>query len=126
MADLIFPGTTATGPVGNLPDNVDLQIWQGDRVHFFLLFQDSDNNAVDLSTVTVDAVMRQDFAATVEVPFTCTPTGVLGQVEVYLPTSVSATLSPGSYIWSVSLTETNGDVRTMAAGDVTVYAEVDK
>ena len=48
----------------------------------------------------------------------------LGVVEVFLPSSVTSTLLPGSYIYDFQITFTDGNTRTYLAGDVTVYPEV--
>ena len=128
MADIIFPGEAPEGDIGitRLPNNVDFSIWQGDVQLFYVRFTDGDGLPIDLTGYTAQAVVRQGLGTGTEYTFDCDIQGVdNNEVKVYMPSSVTATLSPGDYAWNLQLTDSNSDVRTYLAGDVKVYAEVD-
>lgn len=129
MADIVFPGSTPLEDLGTtkLPNNVDMVFWRGDAQTYILALTAGDGTAIDLSGYTAKAALKAGFDATTKYDFTCTISGtVQGQVTIYLPTSVSATIPAGSYVWDFKLVDTaSGDQRTYLAGDVTVYDEVD-
>lgn len=128
MADIIFPGEAPEGDIGitRLPQNVDFSIWQGDVQLFYIRFADPDNNPIDLTGVTAQAVLRPSPGTGTEYPFTCAIQGEFNnEVRVYMSSAVTSTLTPGDYVWNFQLTDSSGDVRTYLAGDVKVYAEVD-
>jgi hypothetical protein len=128
MADLIFPGATPPPPVlgaTRLPSNYDLAIWQGDSWGpFDIEVTGAGGTPVSLSGRTPTAVIRETLTSEEEWVITCTVNND-NHVQVYMPSAVTKTMEAGSYVWNLQMTDTNGDVRTYLAGDVTVYAEVD-
>lgn len=126
MADIVNPGQPAGGPLnaGAMPANYDLSIYKGDAVDFFVLVKNSAGTPVDLTGHTPKASLKSDYSDATQDEFTCTVTGVTGQVRVYMSPAATAALVPGSYIWDFQITPASGDTRTYLAGDVTVYNEV--
>ena len=125
MADLVFPGSAGTTlNAAALPANNDLIIYKGDYVELFVTIKDSTGTAISLVGSTPKAQLKNDYSDQAPKSFTCTLTGTTGQVKIYLPSSITSTLLPGSYIWDFQVTFASGDTRTYLAGDVTVYNEV--
>lgn len=122
MADIVYPGGTAGGPINGstMPSNYDLKIRRGDYIEFFMLLKNS-GVAVDLTGLEPTARLRTGFNDPAPISFTCTKTGVTGEVRVFLSsTETSNLLSSSSYIWDFKLTNTLGEVRTYMVGDVEV------
>lgn len=126
MADIIFPDETPIGVLGQtrLPENVDLVFWKGDSQEFIIKFKDDAGNPLVLTGYTPAAVMKASFNSSTSYTFTTTIQNG-NEVRVYLPSTISKTITAGDYVWNLQLTAPNGDVRTYLAGDITVYAEVD-
>lgn len=125
MADIVFPGQTAGALNGDaMPANQDLVIYKGDYVELFVTVNDALGAPVDLTGQTPKAQLKADYDESYAISFTCSLPGPTGQVRIYLPSSVSSTLVPGSYIWDFQVTNATGQTRTYLAGDVTVYNEV--
>jgi hypothetical protein len=127
MADIVRPGESAGGPLnaGALPNNYDLAIYKGDFVELYVTVKDSNGVAINLTGYVPKAQIKTDYdAVSATGEFTCTLTGVTGQVKIYLSSTASATLPVGSYIWDFQLKRPDNDVRTYLTGDVTVYPEV--
>lgn len=126
MADIIFPGDTPQGMLGSskLPTNLDLTIWQGDAQEFIVTLTAAEGAPINLSGCTAQAVIRGDFTAPIQYPFTCTIQNT-NQVKVYMSSAMCATIAAGDYVWNFQITNGAGDVRTYLAGDVKVYAQVD-
>jgi hypothetical protein len=126
MADLVFPGedSSTTLNSGAMPQNIDLEIYKGDYVRVFVVILDEDDTPKDLTGYTARASLKLDYEDDAPIDFTCTVTGEPGEVEVYLPSALSSTLIPGSYIWDIEIVDGDGDSRTYFTGDVTVYDEV--
>ena len=126
MADIVYPGQTAGGPLnsGALPANNDLVIYKGDFMRLLVTIKDSLGAPVDLTDSVPKAVLKSDYSDRDPKPFVCTLTANPGEVEIFLSSAVTSTLLPGSYIWDFQITFTDGETRTYLAGDVTVYNEV--
>jgi hypothetical protein len=126
MADLVFAGDTPSGVLNSsaMPLNYDLEIYKGDYVEVFVVVSDDNDQPIDLSDYTAEASLKSNYDDSTPVDFTCTVTGVLGQVRIYLPSTVSSTLTAGDYIWDFQVTNPDGDARTYIAGDVVVHNEV--
>jgi hypothetical protein len=125
MADLVFPGQGGTSlNSAALPASNDLVVYKGDYVEIFVTIKDSSGTAISLAGATPKAQLKSDYNDRNPKDFTCTQPGPTGQVRIYLPSSTTATLIPGSYIWDFQVTFAGGDTRTYLAGDVTVYNEV--
>jgi len=128
MADIVYPGDTAGGPINSsaMPSNWDLKIYEGDTVRFTVTVTDANDVPINLTGYSAAAQLKTSFSDATPVAFTCTiTTPASGVVEVYLAPATTAALIAGtSYIWDFQLTEPDGDVRTYLAGDVTVVPEV--
>lgn len=104
---------------------MDLEMWQGDALKFYVALSDKDGTPVDLSQLTVAAEMRTNFSSTTVYAFNCSVIDAAnGKAQVYMSSATSRTIPPGSYVWSLQMTDAAGDVHTYLAGDATVYAEV--
>lgn len=128
MTDLVFPGETPGAPLNSdsMPANHDLYIYKGDYVELFVVLNDDEDVPLDLTGYSAAAQLKLDYEDVSPVDFTCTIVAPAtdGRVRIYLPTTASSTLEPGSYIWDFQIENPDGDVRTYLAGDVTVYDEV--
>lgn len=127
MADIVYPGQTP-GQVLNedsLPTNSDVVIYKGDYVEFFVPLKDAAGAAIDITGWTARAVLKSDYNDRAPKPFTCTISdAVAGIVKVFMSSTQTTELLPGSYIWDLEAENTDEEVRTFYAGDVTVYNEV--
>ena len=126
MADIVNPGASAGGPLnaGSMPSTYDLDIYKGDYLELYVTIKDSAGNPINLTGFTPKAQLKADYSAGTAVDFTTTITGVTGQVKIYLSSTTSSSLTPGSYIWDFQITDTSGQTRTYLTGDVTVFNEV--
>ncbi len=126
MADLVYTGKTDATLLNAsaMPTNADMQIYKGDYVEIFVTVKDSLDVPLSLTDITPRASLKVDYSSTESTPFICTKTGEPGEVRIYLPSSVSATLSNSSYIWDFELVNLDDDSRTYLTGDVTVLSQV--
>lgn len=126
MADIVFPGVPAGGPLGQdyLPANYDLVLYKGDYLPFAVTLQDSDDNPLDLTGFTAKCSIRATFGAVDSFDATCTITPLAGKVDIVFPSSVTSTMDAGSYIWDFQITDPDENNRTYLTGDVTVWGEV--
>lgn len=126
MADIVFPGEAAGGPINqdHLPENYDLVLYKGDTFTMNLSFTDSNNVVLDLTGYVAKCQIRSTFSAVTSYDAACTVDGPSGTVTVKFDAATTETISAGSYVWDFQLTSAGGDVRTYLAGDVTVYDEV--
>lgn len=112
--------------VGALPKKVDLSIYQGDDFFMTVWVRDDTGELVDLTGYSVRSEIRgRSDAATTLATFTTTISAA-GRVDVRLPSSVTATLTPGTAVWDLELTDpaTGGRVMTPCAGNVSITAGV--
>lgn len=126
MADIVFPGTTTQNVLnsGALPSNNDLIIYKGDYVELIVTLKDASNVPLNLVGTTPSAMMKTDYSDRAPKIFTCTLTGTPGEVRIFMSSTITSQLLPGSYIWDFQVTSATGETRTYLAGDVTVYNEV--
>jgi hypothetical protein len=127
MADLVFSGSTPQGVLNSdaMPLNYDMKIYKGDFVEVFVTVSDDNNVPIDLTGYTAEASLKLNYTDSSPVDFTCTLTApTLGQVKIYLASTISSALVPGDYIWDFQIVKPNGDARTYIAGDVKVLNEV--
>jgi len=126
MADIVFPGMAAGGPIGQdyLPANYDLVLYKGDYLPFTVTLKDSQGNAIDLTGHTAKCSLRTSFDAVESFDADCTITPSEGTIDIVFPSSLTSTLTASSYIWDFQVTDEDGNNRTYFAGDVTVYSEV--
>lgn len=127
MADIVFPGTATAGVSlnsGAMPANNNMDIYKGDYVELFVTIKDSTGAALVLTGSTPRAQLKTDYLDQAPLDFTCSLTGVTGQVRIYLPSETTSLLVPGSYIWDFQVTSSSAQTRTYLAGDVIVYEEV--
>ncbi|QOI67430.1 hypothetical protein SEA_BEUFFERT_28 [Streptomyces phage Beuffert] len=126
MADIVFPGNAAGGPIGQdyLPANYDLVLYKGDYLPFAVTLKDSDNEPLNLTGFTAQCSVRATYDSNTAYDAECTITPLAGKVDIVFPSSLTSTMSAGSYIWDFQITDPEENVRTYFTGDVTVYAEV--
>jgi hypothetical protein len=128
MADLIYPGESPQADIGltRLPENVDFSMWQGDKQDFLIVMTNEDDTPIDLTDFTAEAVIRASFTAVETYDFECTIQGVdNNEIYIYMGSDITDTIPAGDYVWNLQITDSNGDVRTLLAGDVRVLAQVD-
>lgn len=128
MADIVYTGETPKSVLNAdaMPANFDMKIYKGDYVELFIIVEDSASNPLDLTGLVPRSNLRLNYFDEAAVSFTCTLTGVAGEVRIYLPSSASRNLAVGSYIWDFEIVKPNGDSRTYLTGDVEVLNEVTK
>ncbi len=128
MADIVFPGLSAGGPIGQdyLPANYDLVLYKGDYLPFAVTLKDVSQNPLNLTGYTAKCSIRQNYDSSDAFDAECTITAEDGKVDVVFPSSLTSTLSAGSYIWDFQVTDQDGNTRTYFTGDVTVYGEVSR
>lgn len=127
MADIVFAGETSGGPLNAdaLPQNYDLVLYKGDYVRLNVLVRDAQGVPVSMVGATPKAQLKSDYTDRDPKEFTCSVDfQAEGLIELYLPSSITSLLLPGSYIYDFQVTYENGDTRTYLAGDVTVINEV--
>lgn len=89
-----------------------------------ITLRDDQGALLNLTGFTAAASIRPTQQSETTYPFTPTTTPAQGLVALVLPSTISATLTPGTYVWDFQLTDASGNVRTYITGDVTVYDEV--
>lgn len=126
MADIVFPGKAAGGPLGQeyLPANYDLVLYKGDFFQVAVTLKDSLGDPINLSGYTAQCSIKANLGATDSFNAMLTVTPELGKVDILFPSSVTSLLNAGDYVWDMQLTDVDGNVRTYFAGDVKVYGEV--
>jgi hypothetical protein len=107
-----------------MPQNYDLSIYRGDYVEIIVTVKDSFGAPVDLTGSTSKAQLKENYGSSSAIDFTCTPTGVTGQVNISLSSADTSALTANSYIWDFQITDSNGRTRTYLAGDVVAFNEV--
>lgn len=127
MADIVFPGKDVGGVLGRdfLPSNFDIELYKGDYFPLRVTLVQPDLTPLNLTGYTASAQVRANYGDPVVYNFTVTIAAPeTGVVDLVLPSSVSAGIEPGSYIWDFQIREPSGNTRTYIAGDITVYNEV--
>lgn len=126
MADIVFPGVPAGGPLGQdyLPANYDLVLYRGDYLPFAVTLKDSDDAPLDLTGFSAKCSIRTNYDAVSSFDAECTITPLAGKVDIVFLSSVTSTMTAGSYIWDFQITDPDDNNRTYFTGDVTVYGEV--
>lgn len=127
MADLVFPGELAAVTLNTdaMPINTNLELYKGDYVELFVVVKDDADVPINLTGYTARASLKLTYSDGSPVHFVCTiPTPANGTVKIYLSSTTSSTLVPGSYIWDFEIINAESDSRTYLAGDVVVNAEV--
>jgi hypothetical protein len=126
MADIVFPGVPAGGPLGQdyLPANYDLVLYKGDYLPFAVTLKDSDNVPLDLTGFTAKCSIKASFSAVDVYSAECTITPLSGRIDIVFPSSVTSTLAVGSYVWDFQITDPDNNNRTYFTGEVTVHGEV--
>ena len=111
----------AASKIDATPGQLNLTLYQGDDFWMNIGVTDPNNNPVNLTGCTPKAsVEAQD--GSWSALFVSTVSG--STVSLHLSHAVAATLVPGSAVWDVQVTDTNGYVTTLMAGAVTVVPEV--
>lgn len=103
--------------VAALPDNVPMDIYQGDDLYFVVTVI-----GLDLTGATGLAQIRRYPSSTVHVDMGVVIVGS-DTVQVSLSAAASAVLQPGANVWDLQVL-VNGRIRTLATGVATVHAQV--
>lgn len=125
----MFPGQPVGGVLGRdlLPSNFDLEVYKGDFLPLEIDLLNPDGTPLNLTGYIASAQIRANFGDPVIYNFTAEiPAPTTGVVKLTLPSTVSAGIAPGHYVWDFQVTDGSGNVRTYLAGDVTVFNEVTK
>lgn len=125
MADIVYPGQLASGPIGaaQLPANYDLVLYRGDYISMNVKLKDSTGTPLDLTGYTAKCSIRKDYATVESFDATCTVDEANGSVLVEFPSSVTQVIGSGDYIWDFQTT-IDGNNRTHFTGDVKVFGDV--
>lgn len=125
MADIVYPGETAGGPLNAdaMPANQNLKIYQGDYVEILFTLKDGAGVPMSLAGYTPKAQIKPSYDGSVAAEFDCTLPGATGVVRIFLSSATSTLLEAGDYIWDFQLTNAGG-TRTYLAGDVVVLPQV--
>ena len=106
-----------------MPDQADLDIYQGDDYAATVSVLDAAGNPVDLAGYQARAHIRkgpgQAYPVIVDVAVSVNP----NTITLAIPASQTSGLS-GKYIWDLELTSTEGIVTTILHGYVNVSNEV--
>lgn len=108
----------------------NIDIYRGDDLIKNFTLNNVDEPGFDYTGTTILFQIKgstEDSVAAVE--DTPTPTtSTLGEivVPINIPGSVTATLSPGEYVYDIQYTLPSGVVRTYVGGKVTVQADVSR
>lgn len=128
MADIVRPGESAAGPINSdaMPDNVDIEIYEGDDLDFEMEVRDAANTLVNLTGYTAKGQVKTSYADLSPLTLVTTiPTPTNGIVKVSLANTVTAGLTAGGdYIYDIQLTNPSGKIRTYLTGDIIVLPEV--
>lgn len=81
---------------------------------------DANNDIYDLSSYTVAAQMRKNYASSTATTFSCTDTDAGGQIVMALSSNTTSQLEPGRYLYDVEITSDGGTVSRVVEGIVTV------
>lgn len=92
MADIVFPGMSASGPIGQdyLPANYDLVLYKGDYLPFAVTLKDSANQPIDLTGYTAKCSLRANYEAADAFDADCTITAAEGKVDIVFPSSLTS------------------------------------
>lgn len=125
MADIVYPGEVAGGPIGAayLPRNYDLVLYRGDYISMSVTLKDSTGAPLDLTGYTAKCSLRKDYAAVAKFDAVCMVDEANGSVLIEFPSSITTTITAGDYIWDFQTT-VDGNNRTYFTGDVKVYGDV--
>lgn len=111
-----------TTALGQLPARVDLMVYQGDDF-FVTVAVDDSTTPIDLTTYTAKAEIRSAAGSpTILATFTTTILNAL-TVGLHLPHAQSELLTSNG-AWDVQITDTAGQVTTLAYGSVSVVKQV--
>jgi hypothetical protein len=117
---------TATGNLSQLPASVNLSLYRGDDFSFTLPVTNPDGSAYTLTGCTALAQIRA--TATAPDPPTAVFTTSLATniITLSLSNTVSAGIAVGAYVWDCQLMDASAKIHTIAAGAVTVTADVSR
>lgn len=110
-----------TKTVGNIPQRLDLQVYQGDDFFLHVAVSDHQGNPVDLTDVVAVAQIRASADAT-EVLATFDVVVEDSTIHLFLDHDTTASLPSG--VWDLQVTDTNSYEGTFLRGCVEVVAEV--
>ncbi len=124
MPDIVLPGAAPSATLGNedMPGNVDLKIYQGDYKQWEFQFEDANGAVIDISNQTPKAQFKNSYSD--QNPVTLSTTIENNKITMILTSDQSSSLTEGSYIYDLQLTDSGGRVKTYVTGDVTVLPQV--
>lgn len=98
----------------------NLVIDQGTTFSADIDLEDANGDIYDLTGYTAASQMRKNFNSSAAVTFTTSHSGTGGRVTLFLPSSNTAVLTPGRYLYDVEITSPSGQVNRVVEGIVTV------
>lgn len=126
MADIVYPGQTPSGTIGTefLPKNIDIVLYRGDYLEFFVIFTDFAGTPLDLNGYTPKVQFKTTYGSATATTVPVSLVDNNSRVRVYVSSAVTSGLTFNEYIWDLQITNALGDVRTLVTGDITVKDEV--
>lgn len=119
---VIDPFTGIPQTAGELPQQVDLVLMQGDDQWLTLVVEDADGNPADLTGAVPLSQIKQRFEdETPMATFAATIDG--SHVLLHLTHAEATLLTPGTGYWDAQITQA-GEVTTLCRGGVTIAPEV--
>lgn len=106
-----------------MAQKANLVIDQGSNFSTTVDIDDSDGNAIDLSTFTANGQIRKHFTSLTAVNFSITLTSS-GIMTISLNANTSNGMEPGRYVYDVELTSNTGSVTRVIEGIVTLTPSV--
>ena len=98
----------------------NLIIDQGTSFSATIDLTDSDGNPYNLTGYTVASQMRKNYTSSAAVTFSCSHTGIYGQITLALIPATTSTIEPGRYLYDVEITSSGGSITRVVEGIVTV------
>lgn len=99
---------------------------QGADYTTVLAIKDDNGLALDISGFTANAMIRKTFSSSNSVSFQTVVTGPTGQITLTLPASNSSAMTPGRYVYDVSMTDILNKKTRVIEGILTIAAAVTK
>ena len=117
---------TATGNLSQLPAGVNLSLYRGDDFSFTMPVTHQDGSAYDLTGCTILAQIRATAMAADPPTAVFTSSVATNIITLSLAGTASAAIAVGTYVWDCQITDASAKVHTIAAGAVTMTADVSR
>jgi hypothetical protein len=115
---------TTSGTLSQLPAAINLNAYRGDDFAFTLTVTDANNNPVDVTGWTILAQIRTRPDAIDPPTAVFTVSVAVNVITLTLSHTVSAGIAAGLYVWDCQLTNLSAAVHTIAAGSMSLTADV--